>query len=165
MANSKWQIANKKTTSKLINQTGFTLIELLVVISIIGILASLIMANFVGVKQRARDGQRKSDLKQIQVALEMYRADVGSYPDTVYTTDCRKPFSYTDVGSGNTATYMKEIPCDPLTPTSAKYYYEKQDSGASYLLSSCLENKNDSQGVSSAPGPNGCSLYFVAKSP
>ena len=58
---------------------GFTLIELLVAIGIIGILASFLLANFVGVRQRARDGVRKSDLRQMQSALEMYRADQGQY--------------------------------------------------------------------------------------
>lgn len=54
---------------------GFTLIELLVVLVIIASLATLLTANFVGVRQRGRDAQRKSDLRQIQSAFELYRAD------------------------------------------------------------------------------------------
>ncbi|MDP2672104.1 MAG: type II secretion system protein, partial [Candidatus Daviesbacteria bacterium] len=53
------------------NFRGFTLIELLVAIAIIGILSSFLLSNFVGVRQRARDGVRKSDLRQIQSALEL----------------------------------------------------------------------------------------------
>jgi general secretion pathway protein G len=57
---------------------GFTLIELLVVIAIIGMLSALLVPNFMGARERARDAQRKSDLKQIQKALEMYRQDQTS---------------------------------------------------------------------------------------
>jgi len=64
-------------------EKGFTLIELLIVIVIIGVLATLLMTNFVGVRQRGRDAQRKSDLRQIQAALELYRADVGQYPEAL----------------------------------------------------------------------------------
>ena len=64
------------------NIKGFTLVELLIVIAIIGVLSALLMANFIGVRQRARDAQRKSDLRQMQSALELYRSDLGLYPTT-----------------------------------------------------------------------------------
>ncbi|MBI2195693.1 MAG: type II secretion system protein [Candidatus Levybacteria bacterium] len=66
--------------SRVKREKGFTLVELLIVIAIIGVLTTLLMANFIGVRQRARDAQRKSDLRQIQSALELYRSDQGSYP-------------------------------------------------------------------------------------
>jgi len=61
-------------------KNAFTLIELLVVISIIGILAALLLANFAGIRDRADDAQRKGDAKQMQTALRMLYNDVGSYP-------------------------------------------------------------------------------------
>ncbi|PIU36636.1 prepilin-type cleavage/methylation domain-containing protein, partial [Candidatus Roizmanbacteria bacterium CG07_land_8_20_14_0_80_34_15] len=54
---------------------GFTLIELLVVIAIIGSLSALFLPNFMAARERARDTQRKSDLRQIQKALEMHKQD------------------------------------------------------------------------------------------
>ena len=48
------------------------MVELLVVISIIGILATLVLANYNAARSRARDTQRKSDLKQYQTAIENY---------------------------------------------------------------------------------------------
>jgi prepilin-type N-terminal cleavage/methylation domain-containing protein len=60
-------------------QSGFTLIELLVVISIIAVLASVILASLNITRAKARDAKRRSDINQIQVALELYRNDHESY--------------------------------------------------------------------------------------
>ena len=51
---------------------GFTLIELLVVIAIIGILSSVVLASLNSARTKARDTRRVSDMKQIQIALELY---------------------------------------------------------------------------------------------
>jgi type II secretion system protein G len=114
---------------------GFTLIELLIVIAIIGVLATLIMANFAGVRNRARDAQRKSDLKQIQLAFETYRADQGAYPTTL-------PACGSSLTAGSTV-YMQKIPCDPLNTTP--YLYRFTGTTTAYTLVACLENANDSQ--------------------
>lgn len=132
----KYMTRNRK--SLIINhEFGFTLIELLVVIAIISILAALLMANFVGVRQRGRDAQRKSDLRQIQTALELYRADNGSYPASL--SSCGNSFVY------NSTTYMQKIPCDPLQKTSYNY----SSNGTTYTLYGCIENENDPEKDSS----------------
>ena len=59
---------------------GFTLIELLMVIAIIGILSSVVLASINSTRAKARDANRISDMKQIQIALELYRETNGSYP-------------------------------------------------------------------------------------
>lgn len=129
--------------------SGFTLIELLVVIVIISILATLLMANFIGVRQRARDGQRKSDLRQIQAALELYRSDNGQYKITDNVNPklgtCGSPFA--DV-SGNIV-YMKKIPCDPMGTTYSYWfgnYAYLSSYGNDYDLVACLENTADPEG-------------------
>lgn len=119
---------------------GFTLIELLVAISIIGVLSSFLLANFIGVRERARDGVRKSDLRQIQSALELYRSDQGNYPDTASFPNCSTAF--TD-GGNPAVTYMQKIPCDPLNTEQHIYTYSSD--GNTYSLYACLENINDSQ--------------------
>lgn len=60
---------------------GFTLVELLVVMAILGILMVVSLANFRTSQMKARDVQRKHDLKQIATALEAYMTDHGGYPD------------------------------------------------------------------------------------
>lgn len=118
---------------------GFTLIELLIVVAIIGVLATLLMSNFVGVRQRGRDAERKSDLRQIQSALEMYRADTGAYPTSL--PSCGSAFTSGDI------VYMQKIPCDPIG--SGSFVFTYTSNGSIYSLVTCLENVNDSQKDSS----------------
>lgn len=145
----KYKLYAKRYTLK--TSIGFTLIELLIVIAIIGILSAILMANFVGVRQRARDAQRKSDLRQIQSALELYRSDVGSYPSPngsmLSTAGCPTSSSLSYGGT----VYMNKIPCDPVTnpydnPSYAgEYQYSVTGSPpTAYKLYACLENQNDS---------------------
>lgn len=61
------------------NKKGFTLIELLIVIAIIGILSSIVLVSLSSARQRAKDAERKADLHSIQLALESYYAQNGTY--------------------------------------------------------------------------------------
>ncbi|MCG2694602.1 prepilin-type N-terminal cleavage/methylation domain-containing protein [Candidatus Parcubacteria bacterium] len=86
---------------------GFTLIELLVVIAIIGILSSVVLASLNTARTKARDARRLSDIKQMQLALEMYYDDNGGYP--VYAT-------YATLVAGNdlpAGGYLATMPVDP----------------------------------------------------
>ena len=130
-------------------QKSFTLIELLVVIAIIGGLSSILLPNFMGARERARDTQRKSDLKQIQKALEMYKQDQSQplYPTpsgTAIDIPCGNTFQ------GGTNIYLNKMPCDPLAPTPYFFEIDSTDN-QKYTLCACLENKADSDGES-CPG-------------
>ncbi len=59
---------------------GFTLIELLVVIAIIGVLASVVLASFNSARKKSRDARRIADIKQLQLALELYFDSNNAYP-------------------------------------------------------------------------------------
>src|ERR1035437_9360120 len=147
--NLKFKIKNRRK--------GFTLIELLIVIAIIGVLATLLMVNFVGVRQRAKDAQRKSDIRQLQSALEIYRSDNDSYPGG--TGSVAQLFSCfpgsgskcTNIagcfGNGSptcTTVYMQNQPVDPSGLSSSNYnggyYYYRSSGPSTYLLGACLEN-------------------------
>jgi len=138
IALSKYYMKNNTLYDK-----GFNLIELLIVLAIIGVLASFLLTNFIGAKARARDAQRKSDLRQIQSALELYRTDQGSYPKDVDMPACGGSLTFTDPVTLSITTYIQKMPCDPLSATS--YSYIRRGGGSTYALTACLENLNDSQ--------------------
>ena len=110
----------------------------MLVLAIIGVLTSFLLANLIGAKARARDAQRKSDLRQIQAALEMYRADNGTYPAAPL------PACGSSLNSNGTV-YMQSIPCDPLNTGQYVFTYSLTGGGTGYTLITCLENVNDSQ--------------------
>ena len=60
---------------------GFTLIELLVVIAIIGLLSSIVLVSMKGVRAKARDAKRQSDMRQLTTALQLYYDKYERYPD------------------------------------------------------------------------------------
>lgn len=61
-------------------QQGFTVIELIVILVIIGILASLIVFSYSGVKSRDRDALRQADIDTLQSHLEVFYAETSRYP-------------------------------------------------------------------------------------
>ncbi|MDQ5901158.1 MAG: ral secretion pathway protein [Patescibacteria group bacterium] len=161
---------------KIKKNKGFTLIELLIAIAIIGVLTTLLMTNFVGIRQRARDAQRKSDIRQIQSSLELYRSDNSIYPTisgVTYRVNGSTACPTSQSLQSGATVYMSKIPCDSLgtsTYNSGNYYYYTPD-GVTYVLASCLENANDNDpnSTTNAPSPSGgtCSSgkYFVVTNP
>ncbi len=152
----------RRANGVILKEEGFTLLELLIVIVIISLLSTFIMANFVGFRERARDGQRKADLMNIQSALETYKADQGSYPISPLPSCFDSP---AQISSGTTL-YLDKIPCDPMGENAynlGDYYYTSD--GNTYNLIACLENTKD-QDPHAATGPQpgtGCEsdYYYI----
>ncbi|KKU91890.1 MAG: hypothetical protein UY21_C0009G0081 [Microgenomates group bacterium GW2011_GWA1_48_10] len=72
----------KNLKSKIKNLSGgFTLIELMIVITIIAILATIVLFGLGQAQKGARDTQRESIVKGVQVALQAYAGNNGgAYP-------------------------------------------------------------------------------------
>jgi prepilin-type N-terminal cleavage/methylation domain-containing protein len=62
-------------TDKSSSQKGFTLIELLVVIAILGVLAVVGVLSFGGLTDSAKKSTAKTELTQVQAAVDAYRAN------------------------------------------------------------------------------------------
>ena len=56
---------------------GFTLLELIVVIVVIGIIAAIAIAKFVGVREAAYIASMKSDLRNFAIYEQFYATDSG----------------------------------------------------------------------------------------
>jgi general secretion pathway protein G len=61
---------------------GFTLIEIMAVVLIIGLLGGIVGAVIFTQIDRARATTARTQIKQIEAALDFYRMDNGSYPTT-----------------------------------------------------------------------------------
>lgn len=122
---------------------GFTLIELLVVIAIIGILSSIILASLNSTRAKARDAKRKGDLKQLQLALELYFDSNNSYPSTggqwwgVSANGGSRDISGANAYiPGLTPNYINVLPLDPSdNRTGWSGYLYRSDSTDYKLLS------------------------------
>lgn len=119
-------------------ERGFTLIELLVVIAIIGILSSVVLASLNSARKKGRDARRISDIKQLQLALELY-----------YDANQRFPAAsemYPNTGTSTLVSnrYISTMPVDP--------------SGLGNYTYAGLDDDGDACAATSAPG---CTGYVI----
>lgn len=115
---------------------GFTLVELLIVISLVGTLAAgvAVVLNPTAQLNKANDAKRKSDLKQIQNALEIYYNDNRSYPANSASNRIMSGAGQVNWGQ-SWAPYISSLPQDP---NSAKRYIYVS-TGQSYFLYANLD--------------------------
>ncbi len=121
------------------SQIGFTLIELLVVIAIVGVLAALLLSNFVGVRERGADAALKNNANQLKTALRLYYNDFQNYPDASGgvlrgCTDGTAACSPGGEFSAGMTTYMKVL------PTGFEYY---SDGSEEFVIKVALANASD----------------------
>ena len=114
---------------------AFTLIELLIVIAVLAGFMAMLVPNYMQARIKSRDVRRKTDLKNLQKALELYKQNqsLPVYPDTLAKLTAN-------------IKYMQTVPTDPQ---SVSYYYapvlDAFGNYSSYTLCACLENINDSE--------------------
>ncbi|MCA2016283.1 type II secretion system major pseudopilin GspG [Vibrio tritonius] len=101
----------KRTAAK---QSGFTLLEVMVVVVILGILASVVVPNLLGNKEKADQQKAITDIVALENALDMYKLDNSVYPTTdqglealVSKPSSPEPRNYRGGG------YIKRLPKDP----------------------------------------------------
>ena len=96
-------------------QRGFTLLEIMVVIVILGILASLVVPNLMGNKEKADRQKAVSDITALENALDMYKLDNSIYPNTEQGLEAlvSKPTSQPEPRNYRDDGYIKRLPQDP----------------------------------------------------
>ena len=112
------------------------------VIAVIGVLASaaIVLINPIAQLEKARDNERRGDMKNIQTALELYRADNGGYPGNLNMLTSGSP------------RYMRTVPQDPK---GGPYNYSSP--GGSYEIFACAERGKDGEdGIEP-----GCGGYMI----
>lgn len=95
-------------------------------IAIIGILASIVLASLNSARIKSRDARRISDIKQIQLALELYYNDYLEYPTSLSQL---KP------------KYKQDGLTDPSN--QASYNYTNCVDGSNYHLGASLEEEKN----------------------
>ena len=136
---------NKKRL--LVGKQGFTLVELLVAMTIFAVVSSIALVSFRSSRISGRDSKRKVDLEQIRSALEMYRADDGSYP------------LGTDISALSALSDYLEVPIDPLADSGRVYYYSS--GGQTYTLCAALEGNTTDASCGGSCGET-CSYKVVS---
>lgn len=122
---------------------GFTLIELLVVIAIIGVLASIVLASLNSARRKSRDARRITDVKQIQLALELYydAQSPQQYPAASATCDATTARGLQVLSTGG---YIPTVPRDPNASPNCYVYSSPAAPAAAYHLGISLEESTNS---------------------
>jgi general secretion pathway protein G len=118
---------------------GFTLIELMVVVVILGVLATLVVPKVMNKPEQARRTKAKVDIRSIQTALSMFKADTGRFPTTAEGLQAL----VTNPGIKGFAAdgYLERVPTDPW---GKKYVYISPGvHSKEYDLKSCGKDGED----------------------
>nr|WP_301308601.1 type II secretion system major pseudopilin GspG [unidentified bacterial endosymbiont] len=96
-------------------QRGFTLMELMVVIVILGVLASLVVPNLMGNKDRADRQKAVTDIVALENALDMFKLDNHRYPTTEQGMEAliEAPTLSPLAENYNADGYIRRLPADP----------------------------------------------------
>jgi general secretion pathway protein G len=86
---------------------GFTLIELMVVLTVIALLLSVVVPDYVGRLKRAEEAVLQENLTVMRDALDKHYADAGRYPSSLEELVAKR--------------YLRSIPKDPFTQSASSW--------------------------------------------
>ena len=113
---------------------GFTLIEIMVVVIIIGLLAAVVVPQFLGRVDDARVAKAKQDIQALETALTMYKLDNFVYPTAEMGLQAlvTKP-NDPNIKNWRAGGYLKRLNKDPW---GNDYQYQIPGTHGEYDLSS-----------------------------
>jgi len=86
---------------------GFTLVELMVVLTVIALLLSVVVPDYVGRMKRAEEAVLQENLAVMRDALDKHYADAGRYPTSLEELVSKR--------------YLRTIPRDPFTQSATTW--------------------------------------------
>ena len=107
----------KELNMPLQRNNGFTLIEILVVMAIIAMLAVMVAPNLFNQQAGAMRDVARTEISTLEAALDIYRLDVGEYPDSLEGL----MEDDTDRATWNGPYLRRAVPMDPW---DNEYVYE-----------------------------------------
>ena len=132
-------------------QSGFTLLEVMGVVVILGSLASFVVPNLLGNKEKADQQKAITDIVALENALDMYKLDNSVYPTTdqglealVTKPSSPEPRNYRDGG------YIRRLPNDPWG--NPYQYLSPGDNGTVDIFTLGADGQEGGEGVSADIG-------------
>jgi general secretion pathway protein G len=88
-------------------KAGFTLVELMVVLTVIALLLSVVVPDYIGRMKGAEEAVLRENLTMMRDALDKHYADAGRYPAALDELVSKR--------------YLRAIPPDPFTRSPATW--------------------------------------------
>lgn len=101
-------------------EQGFTLLEIMVVVVIIGLLAAVVAPTFMDQIDTASVNRARSDIRNIETALNLYRLDNFRYPSTTEGLQAL----VTNPGEAAAPNWRQGLERLPVDPWEQPYQYE-----------------------------------------
>src|SRR6266852_3698043 len=108
-------VRSTRTAERGTARAGFTLMEVMVVVAILVVLAGTGGVIYINVLEGAKEDVARTQVKSIEAAAEMYRLNVGDYPENLAVLTTQMP-------NGKAATLEASALFDPW---GREYAYAK----------------------------------------
>ncbi|GEM78137.1 type II secretion system major pseudopilin GspG [Vibrio superstes] len=133
-------------------QQGFTLLEVMVVVVILGILASFVVPNLLGNKEKADQQKAITDIVALENALDMYKLDNSVYPSTDQGLDAlvSRPTGSPEPRNYRNDGYIRRLPSDPWG--NEYQYLSPGDNGNIDIFTLGADGQEGGEGASSDIG-------------